>query len=567
MPVATDAPRGVPRRRFLKQASATGAGLAASALSAGGCSARDSLRQAPAMTDKSSASPSGSPSGSPSAATVPSAAGAPSAAAPSPVTASTSAVDLTATEVVAAIRSRRLGAEACVSALLARARALKDLNTWITLNEAGALAAARAIDAKVVAGQALPPLAGLPVIIKDNINSAGLATTAGTPALRDFIPADNAPALQALIDAGAIVLAKANLHELAFGITSTNFSPFAGFARNPYDRGRIPGGSSGGTAAAIAARIVPAGLGTDTGGSCRVPAALTGTAGLRPSVGNGGAERRYDSSGVVPISATRDTVGPMGRTVADIALLDSVLAGRPLAGPLSLKGLRLGVPAVFWTGLDDRVAGVMATARQRLVAAGVVLVAVDLDDIHQLNEAVSFPVALHEPRSAIPAWIAASGARGITLAGIADQVASPDVRKAFGAVMADALGKAYPDAIRVHRPRLQRRYADAFRQQAIEAIVFPTTPLPAVPIDGVAGSSTVSINGAAPIDEFGAFIRHTDPGSNAGIPGLSLPAGLTSDGLPVGLALDGPLGSDERLIGIGLAIEAVLGTLPAPRLS
>ena len=159
-----------------------------------------------------------------------------------------------------------------------------------------------------------------------------MPTSAGTPALQHARPTKNAPSLQKLLDAGAIVIGKTNMHELAFGITSTNLSSFAGPVKNPYDRKRIPGGSSGGTAAAIAARIVTCGLGSDTGGSTRVPAALTGTVGLRPSVGNGGAERRYDDANlVVPISHTRDTVGPMGRTVADVALLDSVITGTPMA--------------------------------------------------------------------------------------------------------------------------------------------------------------------------------------------------------------------------------------------
>ncbi|MEO8059617.1 MAG: amidase family protein, partial [Burkholderiales bacterium] len=224
-------------------------------------------------------------------------------------------------QAVAAIRTGRLSAEAYVSTLLARAEQLKDLNAFIVLDRAGAIAAARKVDAMRSSGVALPRLAGLPIVVKDNINTRDLPTTAGTAALRDVRPKANAPTLQTLIDAGAIVLGKTNMHELAFGITSTNLTSFAGPVKNPYDTSRIPGGSSGGTAAAIAARIVPSGLGTDTGGSTRVPAALCGIVGLRPSVGNGGAERRYDSAGVVPISHTRDTVGPMGRSVADVALL------------------------------------------------------------------------------------------------------------------------------------------------------------------------------------------------------------------------------------------------------
>src|SRR5262249_23731083 len=155
------------------------------------------------------------------------------------------------------------------------------------------------------AGRLLPRLAGLPIIVKDNINTKNLPTTGGTPALKGFTPNGNAPTLQALLDAGAIIIGKGNMHELAFGITSTNLAPFAGPVKNPYNQSLIAGGSSGGSAAAIAARIVPAGLGTDTGGSVRIPSALTGTVGFRPSVGNGGAERRYNGEGVIPISHTR----------------------------------------------------------------------------------------------------------------------------------------------------------------------------------------------------------------------------------------------------------------------
>jgi len=473
---------------------------------------------------------------------------------------------MSSSQAIAAIRSGRLSAEAYVSTLLARAEQLKELNAFIVLDRAGAVAAARQVDALRRSGAALPALAGLAVVVKDNINTRDLPTTAGTAALRNVRPNANAPTLQKLVDAGAIVLGKTNLHELAFGITSTNLTSFAGAVKNPYDTQRSPGGSSGGTAAAIAARIVTSGLGTDTGGSTRVPAALCGIVGLRPSVGGGGAERRYDGAGVVPISHTRDTVGPMGRSVADVALLDSVITGTPLATVLPLRGLRIGVPASFWAGLDAQVAAVMAAARSKLQAAGVVFVDVDIPTLAEVNAKVSFQLALHEPIADIPAYLAATGVTGISLADVAAGVASPDVKGAFGAILADAFGKDYDAAMRTHRPRLRNLYDGYFRSAALDAMMFPTTIAPAPLIDLANGSGKVSINGGAPVDTFATYIRNTDPGSNAGIPGLALPAGLTNSGLPVGLELDGPLGSDARLLGIGLAIEAVLGTLPAPTL-
>ncbi|WP_042288375.1 amidase family protein, partial [Paraburkholderia mimosarum] len=178
-------------------------------------------------------------------------------------------LELSATQAVEAIRAEQLKAVDYVATLLARAQALSNLNALTVLDVEGALAAAQRIDALNANERARLPLAGLPVVVKDNINTRSLQTSAATPALEGFLPARHAPSVQRLVDAGAILLGKANMHELAFGITSTNLAPHAGPVRNPWDPERIPGGSSGGTAAAIAARIVPAGLGTDTGGSTR----------------------------------------------------------------------------------------------------------------------------------------------------------------------------------------------------------------------------------------------------------------------------------------------------------
>ncbi|MCP3720012.1 indoleacetamide hydrolase [Paraburkholderia sp. CNPSo 3281] len=474
---------------------------------------------------------------------------------------------LSATQAIEAIHAGQLKAADYVATLLARAQALSNLNALTALDVEGALAAAQRIDALGANERARLPLAGLPVVVKDNINTRGLQTSAGTPALEGFVPARHAPSVQRLVDAGAILLGKANMHELAFGITSTNLAPHAGPVRNPWDPERIPGGSSGGTAAAIAARIVPAGLGTDTGGSTRIPAALCGIVGLRPSVGDGGTQRRYhDPQAVVPISHTRDTVGPMGRTVADVALLDAVITGHGPLSPAAVTNLRIGLPAPLWEGLEAALEDVARAALAKFEAAGVTLVPVEMSELLALNDRVSYAIALHEPIDDLAAWLVANHAPTRTVAEVAARIASPDVRAAYDAVLADTRGGDYHAAMTVWRPRLQQLYAQTFAASGLDALLFPTTRLAAVPIDELNGSSRVSIDGAAPIDEMEAYLRNTDPASNAGIPGLALPAGLVDARLPVGLELDGPAGGDRRLLAIGLAFEAILGTLPAPEI-
>jgi indoleacetamide hydrolase len=472
--------------------------------------------------------------------------------------------ELTATEVVAAIARGELTALSCVEAVLAQADARADLGAVAALDRDGAREAAARVDADRADGAVLGPLAGLPLLVKDNINTTTLPTTGGTPALRDVRPTADAAVLAPLRAAGAIVVGTATMHELAFGVTTTNLSPGAAIARNPYDTSRIPGGSSGGTAAAIAARIVPAGLGTDTGASVRIPAAFCGIAGFRPSTG--GPRRRYSGAGVLPLSHTLDTVGPLGRTVRDVALLDAVVTGGTVPAPADLAGLRIGTPAVLWSDLERSVAAVMDEARGRLADAGVVLVDVDMPEALALADQIVFPLALHEPRTAVPEYLRETGVEGITLDMIASAIAGPDVRAAFSAVTADAFGDAYPDAIGVHRPRLQRLYADHLAEHALDAILFPTSPVLPAPIDAVNGSGTLNVDGGPPVDTFTTTIRMMAPGSCAGVPSLSLPAGRTPGGLPVGLNLEGPVDGDTRLLAIGMAVEALLGTLPAPPL-
>src|SRR5215831_9890065 len=219
-----------------------------------------------------------------------------------------------------AIRNGALTAEALAEALLRRCAAAAPLNAFISLEPDRVRVAARGADQQRQRGDRLGPLHGVPLALKDNIDTADYPT-AGTPGLAAHRPKRNAPIVQRLLDAGALILGKANLQELAYGPTSNNaaFGP----VHNPYDPTRIPGGSSGGTAAAVAARLAPAGLGTDTAGSVRVPGSLCGVTSFRPST------LRWPQAGIVPISHTRDTAAPMARSVADCVLLDGVVADGP----------------------------------------------------------------------------------------------------------------------------------------------------------------------------------------------------------------------------------------------
>jgi Asp-tRNA(Asn)/Glu-tRNA(Gln) amidotransferase A subunit family amidase len=460
-------------------------------------------------------------------------------------------------EAAEAIRSGALSAEALAEALLARCAAAAPLNAFISLEPDRVRAEARRAEQQRQRGDRLGPLHGVPLVLKDNIDTVDYPTTAGTPGLAAHRPKRNAPIVQRLLDAGALILGKANLQELAYGPTSNNaaFGP----VHNPYDPTRIPGGSSGGTAAAVAARLAPAGLGTDTAGSVRVPGSLCGVTSLRPST------LRWPQAGIVPISHTRDTAAPMARNLADCVLLDGVVTGGSTdIAPVDLSGLRLGVPrGYFWDALDAELADILEAALARLRAAGVVVVEGDLAGVVELDAAAGFAIALYELVPDIERYLAEQQT-GLDFAGLLGQVKSPAVQNALaGLAGADAVSEAtYREALGKHRPALQEAYRRYFRERGVAAVVFPTTPLPAAKIGE---DDAVLLNGV-PVPTFGTFIRNLCPGSAAGIPGLTLPAGMTKAGLPVGIALDGPESSDRELLAIGLAVETVLPRLPAPAL-
>jgi Asp-tRNA(Asn)/Glu-tRNA(Gln) amidotransferase A subunit family amidase len=468
---------------------------------------------------------------------------------------------LTASEAAQRLCAGSLTSEQLVAAYLAQAKAKPQLNAFITLDEAGAIKAARAADTARRRGGPCKPLGGLPVAIKDNIQVQGLPASAGTPALKGFVASADAPVVAKLRAAGAVVLGKTHMHELAFGVSGYNpafqTGPDVG-VRNAYDATRVAGGSSSGNGAALGARMAPAALGTDTGGSVRIPCAFNGCASLRPTVG------RYSQQGIAPISHTRDTAGPMALSVADLALLDRVIAGGAPVVPADLRRVRLGVAKDFYANLDEDTRAATDAALAKLRGAGVTLVDVDMPKLAELNGAVSFPVALFEIHDDLAAYLQKYRA-GVDIRQVAAGIASPDVKGTFDALVlprklpaaqgvVDAK-PAYDNAMRKARPALQKLYRDTFKKHRLDALVFPTVPRVALAATPESSS----------IENFGLLIQNTDPGSNAGIPGLQLPAGLgATSGLPVGLELDGPAGSDRRLLAVGLAVEGVLGRLPAP---
>jgi len=426
------------------------------------------------------------------------------------------------------------------------------INCFNDFDADGARETARNVDLRRRSGAALRPLDGVPISLKDNIDTRNMLTTAGTPALRHHRPPNDAPVVDRLIQAGAIMLGKNGMHELSFGITSNNAT--FGAVHNPSDPSMIPGGSSGGTAAAVAAKLVPAGIGTDTGGSVRIPASLCGTWGFRPTTG------RWPQTGIVPISYTRDTAGPLARNVDDLMALDlAVTGGSSTFSPRSIQTIRLGVPrAHFWDDLEDEVRSCCEAALQSLQASGATLVEIDVSDVVPIDALSSFVVTLYEIEPAMSAYLARDRL-ALRFCDIAEAAGSPDVR----ALLATALDPektvtkaAYMAAIQQHRPRLLRTYNEHFVRHGVDAFVFPTCPLSARPIGQ---DDFVELNGRK-VPTFAAFMRNTGPGSNADLPGLTIPVGETAAGLPIGLALDAPAGSDHALLVIGQRLGPVLAT-------
>lgn len=486
-------------------------------------------------------------------------------------------IHLGAREAVECIRRGELKAEHYVSRLIEQHAAHKHLNAIITLEESRVLGEARAIDQARARGAKLGPLAGLPFIVKDQMDVAGYPTTAGNPALCDYIPRRSAQVADILMRAGAVMFAKANCQDMVGGnfiitaVTSSN--RHFGFVRNPYDTARIPGGSSGGNGAAIAARIAPAGIGEDTGGSVRLPAAFNGIAGFRPSTYTlsnaleGASRKRYPDDGMVPPAGVLDTWGPMARTVSDVAFLDSVVSGERVP-QIDIGRARIGIPrADYWDSevVEPGVAQVMRSAFARLRDAGAELVEVDLQSLLALNADNLLGSAVRRmlPSRSLADWLA-ENFPSVTVEDIRRE------RNSYPSCFAD---------VTWHRPTAELSKEDAkkmfaaaanthrelFRRHDILAVAFPTVPItaPLINVNGDTPGQRILVNDRW-VDELATILTNSVIGARLGAPSLSLPAGLSS-GLPVGFELEGLPGDDRRILGLGVAVEKVLGPLPPPR--
>ena len=466
-----------------------------------------------------------------------------------------------AAEIARRVRSGALRAEEAAQAALASIAAVEPkIDAFLHVLEERAVERARAVDAAVEAGRDPGPLAGVPVALKDVLGLAGIPTTCGSRILEGYRPLFTATAVARLEAAGAVIVGKTNMDEFAMG-SSTENSAYKE-TRNPWDATRVPGGSSGGSAAAVAAGMVPLALGTDTGGSIRQPAALCGVVGLKPTYG------RVSRYGLVAFASSFDQIGPLTRSVEDAALAASVLAGcDPLDATTAVEpvpdfpqgleggatGLRIGVPRAFLGGGVE--AGTLAafeTALRALAGLGATIVEVSLPTLpHAI--ATYYLIATAEASSNLARF---DGVRYGLRAGHARDLASlygdtrdrgfgPEVKRRI-LLGTFALSAGYYDAYyaRAQKARalVRRDFAQAF--ETCDVVATPTSPTPAFRLGEKSDD---------PLQMYLADI-FTVPANLAGLPGLSVPCGF-SGGLPVGLQLVGRAFDEAALLRLGHAYE------------
>jgi Asp-tRNA(Asn)/Glu-tRNA(Gln) amidotransferase A subunit family amidase len=424
------------------------------------------------------------------------------------------------------------------------------------LDDDRCLALAEAADARRARGEPLGPLHGLPIAIKDTEPAVGFPFTRGSPIYRDELPKTDSVVVERLRNAGALLIGKTNVPEFAMG--SHTYNNVYGTTVNPYDLNKSAGGSSGGAAAALAAGLIPIANGSDLGGSLRNPGNFNNVVGFRPTIG-----LVPTAPSIMPFGNLA-VKGPMARNVADVALIHAAITQQAELAPADLRGVRIGLPrAYYWETLDPDVAKIMDTTLDKLRSAGAVLVDVDFTDLVKTALAVRAPLRLEDFRTDLAAFLAGEYPV-MTMKDATPRILSKRVR-----ILEEDAWNNPPSREAVEKARstmdvLGTQYQDAFRQQNIVAIAHPTMPFPAplLPTDGDALPPTFEVGGRQYPDT--AILRNALPSPAFRAPGLSIPAGLTRDGLPVGFEIDGLPGGDNQLLRLGMGIEALLEPLPPP---
>jgi aspartyl-tRNA(Asn)/glutamyl-tRNA(Gln) amidotransferase subunit A len=479
----------------------------------------------------------------------------------------------TAADLAGALAAREISSVELTRAHLDRIAAVEgDVHAFLHVAGDDALAAAQAVDDARAAGETLHPLAGLPIAVKDVMTTKGMPTTCGSRILDGWVPPYDATVVRKLREAGLVIIGKTNMDEFAMG-SSTEHSAY-GPSRNPWDLDRIPGGSGGGSAAAVAAFEAPLATGTDTGGSIRQPAAVTGTVGVKPTYGG---VSRY---GLVALASSLDQAGPVTRTVFDAALLHEVMAGHDPLDSTSLtdpvppvveaarradvSGLRIGV--IRELGGEGYQAGVRARfdeALDVLTDAGAKVSEVSCPSFTTALAAY-YLILPSEASSNLAKFDAMRYGLRVLPEGVEDPTAEQVMAATRAAGFGDevkrriilgtyALSAGYYDAYygsaQKVRTLIQRDFAAAFSE--VDVLVSPTAPTTAFRLgDKLDDPLAMYLNDVATI-----------PANLAGLPGMSLPAGLApEDGLPVGFQIIAPARADDRLYRVGAALEALLTT-------
>ena len=453
---------------------------------------------------------------------------------------------MTISEASEALRTRSISAKELVdAALLQIERRNPELNAFITVCANQARARAIEMDRRRSSGDPCSPLCGIPIALKDVFSTRGIRTTCGSKLFENNVPEFDSAVAAKLAAAGAILIGKTGLHELAYGVTSEN--PHFGTVHNPAAPGRVAGGSSGGSAAAVASGMVLAAIGTDTGGSIRIPAAYCGTVGLKPTSG------RVSRYGVLPLDFSLDHIGPLTRTVRDTGVMLNAIAGyderddtssrHPVVDfepprESSLSGVRVGWPRnFFFDRINPEIAAAVEKAARLAETAGAIVIPVQVPDIAAIN-LVGRIILLSE----------AAAIFGRDLA------ARPDV---FGEDVRLLLeqGVLLPATTYINAQRLRRVMQREFARlwTTVDVLLTPTTPIAAPPLS----TATVSLNGQ--IEDMRAVSTRFSRVFNVlGIPAISIPCGFTAEQFPIGLQLAGPAFSEKKLLETAASLEHVL---------